>query len=163
MPSHSTGLIFEARLKNLRASLMTAAEMIKPITESLPFLQPISNTTQYLLESIEAAKHNKTDCMVLLEKTAELLYTIIALYLDSSPPAELPASTLDRIRDYTRSLDKICTVIEAQQGGSKMRNFFRQGQSSALLKECRAELEQISNFFKVKELNDEESRTEVIV
>jgi hypothetical protein len=41
-----------------------------------------------------------------------------------------------------RTLHKIHTFIEAQQGGSKVKNFFRQIEMSTLLKGCKAGLQQ---------------------
>jgi hypothetical protein len=41
-----------------------------------------------------------------------------------------------------RTLHKIHTFVEAQQGGNKVMNFFRQSEMSTLLKACKAGLQQ---------------------
>ncbi|KAJ7749397.1 hypothetical protein B0H16DRAFT_873419 [Mycena metata] len=49
-----------------------------------------------------------------------------------------------------RTLHKIHTFIEAQQNGSKVKKFFRQGELSGLLKDCKAGLQQGLEFFQVR-------------
>ncbi|KAJ7933215.1 hypothetical protein B0H13DRAFT_1856247 [Mycena leptocephala] len=53
----------------------------------------------------------------------------------------------------TKTLHKIHTFLEAQQKGSKVKKFFRQGEMSTLLKECKAELQQMLDFFQIKTVN----------
>jgi hypothetical protein len=48
-----------------------------------------------------------------------------------------------------RTLHKIHTFVEAQQNGSKVKSFFRQGEMSTLLKECKAGLQQGHDIFQV--------------
>jgi hypothetical protein len=48
-----------------------------------------------------------------------------------------------------RTLHKIHTFVEAQQVGSKVKNFFRQGEMSRLLNECKAGLQQGYDIFEV--------------
>jgi hypothetical protein len=48
-----------------------------------------------------------------------------------------------------RTLHKIHTFVEAQQNGSKVKSFFRQGEMSILLKECKAGLQQGRDIFQV--------------
>jgi hypothetical protein len=48
-----------------------------------------------------------------------------------------------------RTLQKIHTFVEAQQNGSTLKNFFRHGEMSKLLKDCKAGLQQELEIFKV--------------
>jgi hypothetical protein len=48
-----------------------------------------------------------------------------------------------------RTLYKIHTFVEAQQKNGKVKNFFRQGEMSTLLKECKAGLQQGFDLFQV--------------
>jgi hypothetical protein len=48
-----------------------------------------------------------------------------------------------------RILYKIYAFVEAQQKGNKVKNFFRQGEISILLKDCQAGLQQSFHFFQV--------------
>jgi hypothetical protein len=51
-----------------------------------------------------------------------------------------------------RTLHKIHTFVEAQQKGSTLKNFFRQGEMSTLLKDCKAGLQQGYEVFQVCQL-----------
>jgi hypothetical protein len=51
-----------------------------------------------------------------------------------------------------RTLHKIHTFVEAQQNGSKVKKFFRQGEMSTLLKDCKAGLQQGLEIFQVHHL-----------
>jgi hypothetical protein len=48
-----------------------------------------------------------------------------------------------------RTLHKIHTFVEAQQNGSKVKKFFRQGEMSTLLKDCKVGLQQGFEIFQV--------------
>jgi hypothetical protein len=48
-----------------------------------------------------------------------------------------------------RTLQKIHTFVEAQQNGSKLKNFFHQGEMSKLLKDCKTGLQQGIEIFQV--------------
>jgi hypothetical protein len=48
-----------------------------------------------------------------------------------------------------RTLRKIHTFIESQQNGSKVKQFFRQGEMNTLLKDCKNGLTQGLDFFRV--------------
>jgi hypothetical protein len=50
-----------------------------------------------------------------------------------------------------RTLYKIHTFVEAQQKASIVRRFFRQGEMSTLLKECKVGLQQGLDFFQVRD------------
>ncbi|KAJ7821960.1 hypothetical protein B0H14DRAFT_3146541 [Mycena olivaceomarginata] len=119
-------------------------------TLDTPFLGAIVNTTQAVLKNIETVKQNKDDCVELLEQTQKFLTVIIILYIKSEMGAELPPNVLDHIRKFTQILHKIHNFIEAHQKGSKIKSFFRQSESSALLKECKVGLQQGLEFFQIK-------------
>jgi hypothetical protein len=51
-----------------------------------------------------------------------------------------------------RTLHKIHTFVEAQQKGSKVKNFFHQGEMGRLLNECKAGLQQGFGVFEVCDL-----------
>jgi hypothetical protein len=56
---------------------------------------------------------------------------------------------IQRTDHWIRIFHKIHNFIEAHQKGSKIRAFFRQSESSALLKECKVGLQQGLEFFQV--------------
>ncbi|KAJ7770775.1 hypothetical protein B0H16DRAFT_1452181 [Mycena metata] len=92
-------------------------------------LKTILNTTQSLL------------------KLVQLLNAIIGVYIRSDTGAELPPSILGQIANFTETLHKIHTFVEAQQSGGKVMKFLRQGELSALLKDCKAGLLHRLDFF----------------
>ncbi|KAJ7930836.1 hypothetical protein B0H13DRAFT_1858355 [Mycena leptocephala] len=67
--------------------------------------------------------------------------------------AELPPSVLTHIGRFTETLQKIHTFVEAQQNGSRLKNFFHQGEMSKLLKDCRTGLQQGLENFQVPMVN----------
>jgi hypothetical protein len=59
-----------------------------------------------------------------------------------------------------RTLHKIHVFVEAQQEKSRIRHFFRQVEMAALLKECRAGLDQALSIFKVSAIDIHARREE---
>jgi hypothetical protein len=57
-----------------------------------------------------------------------------------------------KVTTCSRTLHKIHTFVESQQGGSKVKQFFRQGEMNTLLKECKNGLTQGLEFFRVSSL-----------
>ncbi|KAJ7874960.1 hypothetical protein B0H14DRAFT_3130870 [Mycena olivaceomarginata] len=144
--------VIQVRLNAVTTSLTITANTLEVLADTLdtPFLGAIVNTTQAVLKNIETVKQNKDDCVELLEQTQKFLTVIIILYIKSEMGAELPPNVLDHIRKFTQILHKIHNFIEAHQKGSKIKSFFRQSESSALLKECKVGLQQGLEFFQIK-------------
>ncbi|KAJ7799192.1 hypothetical protein B0H14DRAFT_3788484 [Mycena olivaceomarginata] len=160
--------VIQVRLNAVTTSLTITANTLEILADTLdtPFLGAIVNTTQAALKNIGTVKQNKDDCVELLEQTHKFLTAIIILYIKSETGVELPPSILDHIGKFTqyfaclmdiqrtdhciRILHKIHTFIEAHQRGSKIKAFFRQSESSALLKECKVGLQQGLEFFQIE-------------
>ncbi|KAJ7838139.1 P-loop containing nucleoside triphosphate hydrolase protein [Mycena leptocephala] len=147
--------VTQIRLNNITTCLTITANTLHVLASSLktPFLEAISNTTQSLLEHIQTVRQNKNDCTELLEQTYQLLNAIMMVHIKSDTGGELPPSVLNHIGKFTETLHKIHTFVEAQQVGSKVKNFFRQGEMSRLLNECKAGLRQGFDIFEVDTLN----------
>ncbi|KAJ7809687.1 hypothetical protein B0H13DRAFT_1927792 [Mycena leptocephala] len=156
MPSQSSPqpTVTEMRVDNLRTCLTIAANSLEILADNFktPFLGAIFNTTQSLLKYVESVKQNKDDCTCLIEQAHELLNAIIIVHLQSDTGAELSPSVLKNIGLFTETLHKIHTFVEAQQKGSKVQRFFRQGEMSTLLKECKAGLQQGLDFFQIENI-----------
>ncbi|KAJ6571228.1 hypothetical protein B0H19DRAFT_1255219 [Mycena capillaripes] len=152
MPPQSTGT---ERLNNITASLNVTADTLKVLADAVktPFLGVISNTTGSLMQCVKTIKQNKSDCAQLMEQTHELLNTIVMVHVNSPTGGELPATMLKQIGKFTETLHKIHTFVEAQQSGSKIKSFFRQGEMTALLKDCEEGLQQGLEFFQVQAVN----------
>ncbi|KAJ7798695.1 hypothetical protein B0H14DRAFT_30914 [Mycena olivaceomarginata] len=144
--------VIQVRLNAVTTSLTITANTLEVLADTLdtPFLGAIVNTTQAVLKNIETVKQNKDDCVELLEQTHKFLTVIIILYIKSETGAELPPSVLNHIGKFTQILHKIHNFIEAHQKGSKIRAFFRQSESSVLLKECKVGLQKGLEFFQIE-------------
>ncbi|KAF7339012.1 hypothetical protein MVEN_01977400 [Mycena venus] len=140
----------QARLKKVTAGVSAAADTLEIVSATVktPFLDAICITTRALLNAVETVKQNKDGCSELLEQTHQLLHAIIALHIKSDR-GELSPLALNNIANFTKTLHKIHHFVEAQQQRSRIRNFFRQGEMNALLKDCSAELQQALDFFHV--------------
>ncbi|KAJ7026038.1 hypothetical protein C8F04DRAFT_1298478, partial [Mycena alexandri] len=144
--------ITEVRLNDLSKCLAITTNTFDVLVHTLKIsgLEAISNTTQSLLGLVQTVKLNKDECTELMEYTHELLKAIIGVYIKSDTGPELPPSMLNEIAKFMETLHKIHTYVEAQQSGSKIKKFFRQGELSVLLKDCKAGLQKGLDFFNVK-------------
>ncbi|KAJ7911590.1 hypothetical protein B0H13DRAFT_1875699 [Mycena leptocephala] len=147
--------VTQIRLNNITTCLTITANTLHVLSSSLkaPFLEAISNTTQSLLEHMQTIKQNKNICTKLLEQTSQLLNAIMMVHIKSDTGGELPPSMLSHIGKFTETLHKVHTFVEAQQVGSKVKIFFRQGEMSRLLNECKVGLQQGYDIFEVDTLN----------
>ncbi|KAJ7802514.1 P-loop containing nucleoside triphosphate hydrolase protein [Mycena olivaceomarginata] len=105
------------------------------------------------MANIEAVKQNKNECTLLMEQTHELLNAIIIAHMKSDTGGELPTNALNHIGKFTKTLHKIHTFVEAQQNNSRIKRFFRQGEMSTLLKDCKAGLQEGLEFFQIKSVD----------
>ncbi|KAJ7732156.1 hypothetical protein B0H16DRAFT_181103 [Mycena metata] len=154
MPHHTT--LTEVRLNNISKCMAITVNTLDVLVNTLNVsgLEAISNTTQSLLGLMGTIKQDKSDCVELMEHTHQFLNGIIGVYIKSDTGAEFPPSMLNQIAKFTETLHKIHTFVEAQQSGSKIKKFFRQGELSVLLKGCKEGLQQGLDFFQFKTTTD---------
>ncbi|KAJ6534966.1 hypothetical protein B0H19DRAFT_1241219 [Mycena capillaripes] len=169
MPPQPTAT--QTRLNRIATCLSTTTHTLAILSSYLktPFLVPISNTTQSLLKCVQTVKQNKDDCILLLEQAYQLLNAIIILFIKSEMGGDLPPSVLNHIGEFmrwsvfrticcrckcslftARTLHKIHIFVETQQSGSKVKNFFRQGEMRTLLRDCKVGLQQGVDFFQIQ-------------
>ncbi|KAJ7703806.1 hypothetical protein B0H16DRAFT_1394620, partial [Mycena metata] len=150
MPRQQT--IIEVRLENISKCVTITVDTLDILVNTLkiPGLEAMVNTTQSLLKFVQTIKQAKNECAELMEQTHNILNAIIGVYVKSDTGIELPPSTLHEIANFTQTLHKIYTFIEAQQSGSKVKKFFRQGELNGLLKDCKTGLQEGINFFQIK-------------
>ncbi|KAJ7900489.1 hypothetical protein B0H13DRAFT_2517813 [Mycena leptocephala] len=169
MPLQPT--VTQIQLNNITTCLTITANTLEILASSLkrPFLEAMSNTTQSLLKNIQTVRQNKHDCTQLLEQSYELLNAILMVHINSDTGAELPPKYVASLGEeiplilttVLRTLHKIHTFVEAQQKGSILKNFFRQGEMSTLLKDCKAGLQQGFEFFQVSMVNHTKDITQM--
>ncbi|KAJ7035317.1 P-loop containing nucleoside triphosphate hydrolase protein, partial [Mycena alexandri] len=142
----------EIRLNNIATCVTITANTLAALVDTLKIsaLEAILNTTQSLMKMVETIKQDKNDCAELMEYIHQLLNAIMGVYIESDTGAELPPSVLNQVAKFTETLHKIHTFVEAQQSGSKIKKFFRQGELSTLLKGCKEGLQQGLDFFQIR-------------
>ncbi|KAF8181169.1 hypothetical protein K438DRAFT_1725277, partial [Mycena galopus ATCC 62051] len=142
----------QTRKQNIIACLTVTADTLEVLASGLntPFSVAISNTIQSLLKIMVTVKQSQKNCIELMEQTYQLLNAIIALHVKSDTGGVLPPSVLNHIGKFTETLHKIHTFVEAQQSGSKVKQFLHQGEMSTLLKDCKNGLTQELHFFRLK-------------
>ncbi|KAJ7768472.1 hypothetical protein B0H16DRAFT_1453168 [Mycena metata] len=150
MPRQQT--VTEVRLDNISKCITITVNTLNVLVNTLKIhgLEAMVNTTQSLLKFVQTIKQDKNECAELMEQTHNILNAIIGVYVKSDTGIELPPSTLNEIANFTQTLHKIHTFIEAQQSGSKVKKFFRQGELGGLLKDCKTGLQQGIKFFQIK-------------
>ncbi|KAJ7722093.1 hypothetical protein B0H16DRAFT_1473515 [Mycena metata] len=141
MPHQQT--VTEVHLDNISKCVTITVATLDVLVNTLkiPGLEAMVNTIQSLLKFVQTIKQDKNECAKLMEQTHNILNAIIGVYVKSDTGIELPPSTLNEIANFTQTLHKIHTFIEAQQSGSKVKKFFRQGELNGLLKDCKMGLE----------------------
>ncbi|KAJ7115450.1 hypothetical protein C8R44DRAFT_928520 [Mycena epipterygia] len=157
MPLQST--VAQVRLNNTITCLTAALTILDIISDTFgtPFLGAITSTTQSLMQSVQTVKRNKNDCAQLMEKIYGLLSGIIVLHTKSGTSGELSPNMLYHVGKFAETLHKIHVFVEAQHDGNRIKQFFRQSEMSALLKDCNTGLKEALDIFKlqgVSVLND---------
>ncbi|KAJ7729780.1 hypothetical protein B0H16DRAFT_224656 [Mycena metata] len=150
MPRQQT--VTEVRLDNISKCVTITVNTLNVLVNTLKIhgLEAMVNTTQSLLKLVQTIKQDKKECAELMEQTHNILNAIIGVYVKSDTGIELPLSTLNEIANFTQTIHKIHTFIEAQQSGSKVKKFFRQGELNGLLKDCKTGLQEGIKFFQIK-------------
>ncbi|KAJ7439091.1 hypothetical protein FB451DRAFT_1447390 [Mycena latifolia] len=150
MPREPT--VTDIRVNNIVACLNPAVPLLKEISDAFgtPFIPAIASTTLSLITAVQNAKHNKEECAQLMEDVHGLLYAIVELHIKSDASSDLPLATLKQIGNFAETLHKAHVYVESQQDSSKIKHFFRQSEMRALLKDCRAGLQQALDAFKVE-------------
>ncbi|KAJ7801047.1 P-loop containing nucleoside triphosphate hydrolase protein, partial [Mycena olivaceomarginata] len=148
MPSQPTAS--QVRLNNITTCLTMTINALQLLATNFdtPFLQAILNTTQSLLDHIQAVKQNKDSCVQLMEQTYTLINAIIVIH-GSATSGVLPPTILENIGKFTETLHKIHTFVEAQRTGNKIKKFLRQGELSMLFRDCQSGLKQGLDFFQI--------------
>ncbi|KAJ7695872.1 hypothetical protein B0H16DRAFT_1706483 [Mycena metata] len=146
-------LVTRRRRRRRRSSSITAEEdLLASKSQSWQQLWGSLPKQQYISQK-NTIKQDKNECAELMEQTHNILNAIIGVYVKSDTGIELPPSTLNEIANFTQTLHKIYTFIEAQQGGSKVKKFFRKGELGGLLKDCKTGLQEGIKFFQANTLH----------
>ncbi|KAJ7795122.1 hypothetical protein B0H14DRAFT_2621323, partial [Mycena olivaceomarginata] len=83
-------------------------------------------------------KHNKDECVWLMENINQVLYAIINLHLKSETFGSLPPATVDNIGKFADAT-----------GGSKIKHLFHNNAMQNLLKDCHLGLDKAMTVFRI--------------
>ncbi|KAJ7142591.1 hypothetical protein C8R44DRAFT_725928 [Mycena epipterygia] len=149
MPPQPT--VTEIRLNKILAFLAPTITLLNEINDAFgtPFIKAILNTTLSLVTAVQNVKRNKEQCVQLMENIHEILHAIINLHMKSETAGDLSPAILDHVGNFTETLHKIHTFIEAQQDRNRFTHFFRQSEMNILRKGCFEGLEEAVKSFTV--------------
>ncbi|KAJ7159367.1 hypothetical protein C8R43DRAFT_948297 [Mycena crocata] len=135
----------QSRLNTALSCLIGVTETLKILADSFraPFLQPISSTAQSL-----TVTKNKNECIDMVEQIYKLLYTIVSLYIESESGMDLSPNQLHCLGKFAETLNKVHVFVQAQQEKKTIRDIFRGGETSMLLKNCKLGLKEALDNFK---------------
>ncbi|KAJ7727874.1 hypothetical protein B0H14DRAFT_2640815 [Mycena olivaceomarginata] len=90
------------RLNNIVVCLTPAVTLLKELNHSFdsPFVQPIANTIEALINVLQNVKRNKKECAQLMEHIHRVLYAIINLYFKSETVGSLLPTLLDNVNNF---------------------------------------------------------------
>ncbi|KAJ7777814.1 hypothetical protein B0H14DRAFT_3587162 [Mycena olivaceomarginata] len=149
MPRQST--VTDIRLNNIKGCLTPALTLLKELNDAFgpPFIQPIANTIESLIDMVQNVKRNKDQCAQLMENIHPVLYTIINLHLKAETVESLSPEMLDNIGKFMETLHKIYTFLEGQQDGNRIKYLFRNNEVQKLFRDCHAGLDKAVEVFEV--------------
>ncbi|KAJ7895133.1 hypothetical protein B0H14DRAFT_3426278 [Mycena olivaceomarginata] len=100
MPQQSTATAI--RLNNIKGCLTPTLTLLKELNDAFgpPFIQPIANTIESLLDMIHNVKRNKDECAQLMENIHPVLYAIINLHLKAETVESLSPEMLHNIGKF---------------------------------------------------------------
>ncbi|KAF8143946.1 hypothetical protein K438DRAFT_1875014 [Mycena galopus ATCC 62051] len=142
----------KAHLDQVAMCLTLALPLLKELNDAFgpPFVQPIVNTIQSLINLVQNVKQNKNECVQLMENIHHILYAVVELHIKSETVGSLPPSKLDNIGKFVETLHKIYTFVEAQQQGKKIKHLFGNNEMNKLLQDCHARLKQAQEIFGIQ-------------
>ncbi|KAJ7170238.1 hypothetical protein C8R43DRAFT_944763 [Mycena crocata] len=126
-----------------------AATTTRDIASSgqVPFLASAASLSLSIVRSVELLKSNKTEFLRLVEQIHEILCAIVDLYSRSHMNGILPPTLLYNIAQFARTLQKIYTFLDAQQGMGKLKRIIKQADTNSQLNSCKSELETVQERF----------------
>ncbi|KAJ6587360.1 hypothetical protein B0H10DRAFT_2234032 [Mycena sp. CBHHK59/15] len=169
MPPVNAPLKSRTWTDNVLQSATVAAGALRDISGSsqVPFLHIVSAICFVILSNVQAVKVNKQGCLQMVEQINELLWAIVDLCVNSKTGDVLPPSILHNIGNLHsasstqivpnvpefstyRTLQKIHSYVEGQLKMGKIKRFFRQGENSQQLDECKTGLQHAVELFSVQ-------------
>ncbi|KAJ7766941.1 hypothetical protein B0H14DRAFT_360838 [Mycena olivaceomarginata] len=142
----------DIRLNKITTCLTATVELLTEVNNAFgtPFLQAVCITTSSLITVVQNVKKNKEDCIELMENIYVTLDAIATMHLNPDTAGSIPPATLHSIGKFTETLYKIHTFVEGQAEGYRLKRLLRHSEMNTLLKECRADLQDAQNIFRIE-------------
>ncbi|TFK37306.1 hypothetical protein BDQ12DRAFT_713653 [Crucibulum laeve] len=127
-----------------------ASRMLYEISEatSAPYLKAIAGISLLIIETVQAVRSNRQECVRMTEQTYHIVCTIINLCADS--PVEIPQRTMRIIEEFTGTIQKILSYVRIQAEGSVMKRLLHHMEIASLLSECNKGLNHAMIVFEVQ-------------
>ncbi|KAJ7240914.1 hypothetical protein C8J57DRAFT_1527246 [Mycena rebaudengoi] len=139
-------------LENLIQYTTVAASTAEEIVGSfqIPFFSSAASLTLPILKCVEAVRSNRNEWIIMVEQIHEILCAITSLCVTSEIKGALPTALLYDIAKFTETLQKIFTVLKAQQKMGKIKKLFKQPDNAGKLEMCKQELNKAIGMFRVR-------------
>ncbi|KAJ7209912.1 hypothetical protein C8J57DRAFT_1608333, partial [Mycena rebaudengoi] len=139
-----------ARISNLVQYITHAATAAQVISNAcqVPFFAAIGTLSLEIAKYIGSVSSRKEVWLEILDQIHEILCTAVHLYSLSETERIAPPALLYDLSKLTEILEKIYTFLKVQQGMGKLRQLWKQSDTSAKLETCKTDLEQSLNTFR---------------
>ncbi|KAJ7162858.1 hypothetical protein C8R46DRAFT_1352719 [Mycena filopes] len=141
-----------ARATNLIEYTSFAATTLREIARSaqIPFLLTAASLTGMILDCVRAVKTAKESTLEIVAQIHEILCAIISLYSENVVSQSLPPSLLYDIGRFTETLQKIFTLMKAQQEMGKIKQLLKHTENALQWDICKAGLQAAMDALKIQ-------------
>ncbi|KAF7318974.1 AAA domain-containing protein [Mycena chlorophos] len=140
-----------SRGQKLLNYVSSAVSVLNEISASsdLPYLETIVGVTNFILESLKAAKAQSESNESLLEHIHAVLCAVARLSVTSGDSYVSPV-VLGAVGRLSETLQRIATILEEQKGQGRLRRLLKSSENTASLGECKTSLKALLETFFVQ-------------
>ncbi|KAJ7656614.1 hypothetical protein B0H17DRAFT_1337963 [Mycena rosella] len=120
------------------------------ISAGVPFLGSVASLTLAILKVVETVRANKEQCFRLVDKIHTILCAIIGISSASVGDGGIAPAVFRDIESFMETLQRIYSVMKAQQAMGRIKQLFRQPEMASKLYSCQAELRQSQEKFQIQ-------------
>nr|GAT55763.1 predicted protein [Mycena chlorophos] len=140
-----------SRGQKLLNYVSSAVSVLNEISASsdLPYLETIVGVTNFILDSLKAAKAQSESNDSLLEHIHAVLCAVARLSVTSGDSYVSPV-VLGAVGRLSETLQRIATILEEQKGQGRLRRLLKSSENTASLGECKTSLKSLLETFSVQ-------------
>nr|GAT46848.1 predicted protein [Mycena chlorophos] len=139
------------RTEKLLNYVGSAVSVLNQLSSSsnVPYLKPIVAVVAFILDTLRNMKTHSEASGALLVQLHEILCALVELSTSNSGMDfdGLPPSVVEALGNFSETLQKIATVLRAQQGQGRIRRLLKASETATLLGECKTSLAGILKTF----------------